>query len=296
MGSLAFDQDVDIISQKDSQYTKDNFPRNSYIKIGMPLDVAKYHKYQNPYYSKEDAVLYLGRFHREAKDPERWVKVVSKTGLKGIVIVPNKKNADSFQKLCDKYDFKDCEIHYDLTFDVKMQISARCKVCYIPSKTENFPFVIYENLNLMRVIGPSERQWANDFREEFPYFLLDGGINEAAETIKGEVEAYSDEVIQEQHEFLLAYNKHIADLWTEYLNRPPIHVNSKKSRPQIVVALEDRNTLPEAIKKIGRETLSFTELMTLYRNIDYDEGIQTRDGSFYGTTERVKTGINKFFG
>ncbi len=288
MDSLAFDENVDIISQKDSGYTRDNFPDNKYIKIGMPLDVAKYHKYQNPYYSKEDAVLYLGRFHQEAKDPERWVNVMSKTGLRGIVIVPNKKNADSFQKLCDKYDFKDVEIHHDLTFDVKMQMSARCKVCYIPSKTENFPFVIYENLNLMRVVGPEERPWAHDFKQEFDHFILDGGIDKAPETLKEAVRTYSNEVIKEQHKFLLDYNEQIKKDWTEYLNQPSIHVDSKKGQPQIIKALNEVNNLPDAIKSIGRETLSFTELMTLYRNIENEKVFHLKNQSFYGKINEMK--------
>jgi hypothetical protein len=275
---LAKDNAIDIVSQKNSRFVHKHFPDNKKDIIGMPLDVDKFHKFFNPT-EAEDSVLFLGRFNQKAKNMQGWVDTMAKTNLKGIIIVPSKKNADSFKKLLDASDFDNYELHYDLTFEEKMRISSKCKVCFIPSYTENFPFVAYENLNIMRVIA-LERVWSTEFNEILPDLEI-VSEEDAPEVLMEAVKNYKAEDIVNQYKNLVTYNGDIGEKWIEYFKKEPKYVEDKSKETQIIKGLKDFNTLPLALKGLGKEALEFSELTTLYRNLDWSEVIQTKEASFY---------------
>jgi len=276
---LAKDTQIDIITQKTNRFVEENFPNNQKLIIGLPLDVDKFHNFFNPD-EVQDSVLFLGRFNQTAKNMKGWVSTLAKTNLKGVIIVPTKKNADSFIALMEKLSFTNYEIHYDLSFEEKMKVSSKCKVCFIPSFIETFSFVAYENLSIMKVVA-IDREWSSEFKNSLSEMILTSE-EDAPKVLEETVKNWNKEDIIKQYNTLIKFNDEISISWSDYLlNKEHKYTDSPKRETQIINALIENNNLPSALKSLGKDSLEFTEISTLYRNIIWDDVIQTKEASSY---------------
>lgn len=266
---------VDIITQKKNNYITETFKTNSLV-IGMPLNVKKIFSYHHNNV-REDKILYLGRAYNGAKNIKGFIDVVSKTNYKACFIVPEAKDREKINEMCNDVNFNNFEVYCKLSEEEKYQISATCKVCYVSSITETFNYVVYENLNLMNVVV-DRHVWSEELKESLPDIYLTN-IENAVETLDLAISEFNYEKIVKQHEMLLAYNEEIKNKWCEYLLSTNLNTFSEKKETKHAKLLSEKHTLDSIFKY--EKKMDFTQFFTLYKNIDWKKIIQTKEITLY---------------
>ena len=267
-----------LISQRDM----DNIVMENKKKIGMLLDCEKFHSYQLPVEKKEDRVLYIGRMDKSSKNPELWFKTVAETGLSGLVIVPSAKNAKEAEELAGKYGITDCEVYHSISFDEKLKQSARCKCFFISSKHEMFGYTIYENLNLMPVVAPNV-YWANEVQRELPSVRIPKPGERPADLIMGAVRDYSEAGMEKQYGEVIRYRDETRAKWLEFLkNIPERRGKDSHKKVKNVELLETCKTLGNVLRAAKQKMFAFEELDIIYRCLNPQKIIQTREKTYYG--------------
>ena len=185
-----------------------------YYTLGMPLDVEFIHKFFDDS-KKEDACLYIGRWDIERKNNIQWVRAVRDAGVKGIAIFHSYKEAEECKRACEREGLSNVEVYSELTREQHLQISNRCKVFYISSNAETFSYTQYENLNLMTIISPRDKQWAKWTRKILP--TLSDKSN-PAQAILQAIKTYSKKRVEQQYQYLKNYNKAVRHQWADFFN------------------------------------------------------------------------------
>jgi len=267
---------IDVITQRKNSYVDKTFKTNHLI-IGMPLNIEEifsHHKNSK----KEDKVLYLGRSYDGAKNIRGFIDTIMKTEYSAVFIVPEVKDRDKINVMCEEVGFNNFEVYYGLSQAEKYKISSKCKVCYMPSFTENFPFVAYENLNLMCVVA-DRREWSEEIKETLKDIYL-ADIDNQQETIHLAMTDYTAKKIVNQHKFLLEYNDTLKKQWSEYLLTDNLNVeNSTNKDTKFAVLLNEKHTLQNIFQ--SEKKMDFTQFFALYKNIDWGKVVQTKEITLY---------------
>lgn len=278
---------IDILTQKKNAFVEKTFKTNTLI-IGMPLNVDEIYAYHEDK-EKEDKILYLGRAYDTAKNITGFIDVVKKTGYKACLIVPETKDKDKIISMCEKANLENFEVHCKLSQEEKYKVSSSCKVCYVPSFTETFAYVVYENLNLMCVVV-DKHEWSEELKETLPdIYLVDH--DDAHNVLELAMNEYSYEKIVKQHENLVSYNEDVKRKWAEYLLSPNLNDVFDKKETKHAMLLSEKKTLDKVFET--EKNVDFTQILTLYKNVDWSKINQTRYTTFYNLEKEKISDFDK---
>lgn len=273
-------------------------------KMGMLLNLPKISQYQRPASDKEDRVLYIGRYHKDAKNPDLWIKTLAQTGLGGVAILPEEIDAKRFnEKLSDHGIIDRVDVYHSLrTYNEKMQQVSRCKCVLCTSTFEMFPFSVYENLPLMSGVCV-DRPWSRLVNRELP-FLPVVPDKELTPTVIKTVKEYSDAGMVDLLDNITNYEHQQRQRWTNVLIGDLLHdfnrfKNGDKTTDTIRL-MEQYHEFQTVVSKTAwsKKGMGFEMLDVLYRHIDWNKVIHTLDRSFYGQVigcEGTTGGLGAFF-
>jgi glycosyltransferase involved in cell wall biosynthesis len=110
-------------------------------------------------------VLFIGRWEA-GKNPEAYIKAMSVCGLP-CKVMTNSTGAKKFAKAFAEAGITDYEIKEGITGQEKVDFIKGCKVFFMPSLRENYPFAFLECLGHMPCVVLDTQDWSDNFDSRY---------------------------------------------------------------------------------------------------------------------------------
>lgn len=117
-----------------------------------------------PYMGDRRGVLFIGRWE-EGKNPEAYIKVMKECGLP-CKVMTNANGAKKFEKAFKEAGITDYEIRIGIVGQEKVDFIKSCKVFFMPSLRENYPFAFMECLGHLSCVVLDTQDWSYNFADE----------------------------------------------------------------------------------------------------------------------------------
>jgi glycosyltransferase involved in cell wall biosynthesis len=105
--------------------------------------------------------LFIGRWE-EGKNPESYIKAMKEAKLP-CKVMTNSNGAKKFEKAFEEAGITDYEIKEGITGQEKVDFIKSCKVFFMPSLRENYPFAFLECLGHMPCVVLDTQDWSDNF-------------------------------------------------------------------------------------------------------------------------------------
>ena len=112
-------------------------------------------------------VLFIGRWE-EGKNPESYIKAMKEAKLP-CKVMTNSNGQVKFEKAFSEAGITDYEIKAGITGQEKVDFIKSCKVFFMPSLRENYPFAFLECLGHMPCVVLDKQDWSDNFNENLFY-------------------------------------------------------------------------------------------------------------------------------
>jgi hypothetical protein len=106
-------------------------------------------------------VLFIGRWE-EGKNPESYIKAMKEAKLP-CKVMTNSNGQKKFEKAFEEAGITDYEIKAGITGQEKVDFIKSCKVFFMPSLRENYPFAFLECLGHMPCVVLDKQDWSDNF-------------------------------------------------------------------------------------------------------------------------------------
>ena len=106
-------------------------------------------------------VLFIGRWE-EGKNPESYIKAMKEAKLP-CKVMTNSNGQKKFEKAFEEAGINDYEIKAGITGQEKVDFIKSCKVFFMPSLRENYPFAFLECLGHMPCVVLDKQDWSDNF-------------------------------------------------------------------------------------------------------------------------------------
>lgn len=145
-------------------------------------------------------VLFIGRWE-EGKNPESYIKAMKEAKLP-CKVMTNSNGQKKFEKAFNDAGITDYEIKAGITGQEKVDFIKSCKVFFMPSLRENYPFAFLECLGHMPCVVLDKQDWSDNFDENLFYKCKQDEVPEVLNKLYSEdshgaleyVKALDDEV------------------------------------------------------------------------------------------------------
>jgi len=117
-----------------------------------------------PYMGDRRGVLFIGRWE-EGKNPEAYVKVMKQCSLP-CKVMTNATGADKFEKAFKEAGITDYAIKIGIVGQEKVDFIKSCKVFFMPSLRENYPFAFMECLGHLSCVVLNSQDWSYNFADK----------------------------------------------------------------------------------------------------------------------------------
>jgi glycosyltransferase involved in cell wall biosynthesis len=155
-------------------------------------------------------VLFIGRWE-EGKNPEAYIKVMKECGLP-CKVMTNSNGKKKFEKAFSDAGITDYEIRAGITGQEKVDFIKGCKVFFMPSLRENYPFAFLECLGHMPCVVLDKQDWSENFNEKYFHKV---NIKDAVETI---VEIYDTKQSIEALDYVCELDDIVTQDWIKLLD------------------------------------------------------------------------------
>jgi glycosyltransferase involved in cell wall biosynthesis len=108
-------------------------------------------------------VLFIGRWE-EGKNPESYIRAMKEANLP-CKVMTNSNGAKKFEKAFSDAGITDYEIKAGITGQEKVDFIKSCKVFFMPSLRENYPFAFLECLGHMPCVVLDKQDWSDNFND-----------------------------------------------------------------------------------------------------------------------------------
>lgn len=110
---------------------------------------------------EKSGVLYIGTFS-PGKNPKAYISVMKKLGLP-CKIMTNSRGKLKFEKKFKELGITDYDIRVAITGKEKVDFIKSCKVFFMPSLFENYPYAFLECVGHMPVVVLDKQIWSDNF-------------------------------------------------------------------------------------------------------------------------------------
>lgn len=119
----------------------------------------------NPNYGTREGVLFIGRWE-DGKNPDAYIQAMKESKLPCRVMT-NSNGARKFEKAFNEHGITDYVIKAGIVGDEKVQFMQSCKVFFMPSLRENYPYAFMECLGHMPCLVLNKQTWSENFDSKY---------------------------------------------------------------------------------------------------------------------------------
>jgi len=247
-----------------------------------------------PNLGERSGVLFIGRWE-ERKNPEAYIKVMKKCGLP-CKVMTNSTGAKKFEKAFKESGITDYEIKIGIVGQEKVDFIKSCKVFFMPSLGENYPFAFSECLGHLSCVVLNNQDWSYNFADEHYTMTTLENAHEIIELVYQTTpeEYYSTGAI----DYVKSLDESTPKLWIDFLN----NFNPRQSKTN-AAKINEYETVKysEYIKDLNRTHLAREDFESVLSNrhkfkvIYTDKNTYlTKDTNFTPTEETA--GVSLFEG
>ena len=200
-------------------------------------------------------VLFIGRWE-ERKNPEAFIKVIKESGLPAKVMT-NSTGAKKFEARFEKEGITDYEIKIGVVGQEKVDFIKGCKVFFMPSLGENYPFAFSECLGHMPCVVLDKQTWSNNFDSKYFHKV---SLNDAASTIK---KVYDQEYSEDALKYVNQLETEVENGWVELLSS---FAGKKSTTNAAKINSFDTVTYADYIKGLDRTNLAREDIESVLAN------------------------------
>lgn len=209
---LEFD---DIIIGTQSQINIDELSKYGSSKCQLLRMPMSERGLLEPYFGPREGVLFIGRWE-DGKNPDAYIQAMAESKLPCRVMT-NSNGAKKFEKAFAENGITDYVIKAGIVGDEKVKFIQGCKVFYMPSLRENYPYAFMECLGHMPCIVLNKQTWSNNFDSRY-YHITD--TKNAANSLKllyntEPQEYYSTGAL----EYVKSLDGEVAQSWVDFVNK-----------------------------------------------------------------------------
>ena len=132
-----------------------------------------------PNMNEREGVLFIGRWE-EGKNPEAYIRAMKDCKLPARVMT-NKNGAKKFEKAFTEAGITNYVIKAGIVGQEKVDFIKSCKVFFMPSLRENYPFAFMECLGHMPCVVLNNQDWSDNFDSKYYHKTP---LAQAGETIR----------------------------------------------------------------------------------------------------------------
>jgi len=200
----------DIIIGTQSQKNIDELTKFGATNCHLLCMPMSERKLLESYTGTRKGVLFIGRWE-EGKNPDAYIRVMKESGLP-CKVMTNTNGAKKFEKAFADNDITDYEIKASITGQEKVDFIKGCKVFFMPSLRENYPFAFLECLGHMPCVVLDTQDWSDNFVSQY-YHKVD--IKNASELVKT---IYGGDQLVSALDYVKQLDDEVAKGWIQFLD------------------------------------------------------------------------------
>lgn len=139
---------------------------------------------------QREGVLFIGRWE-EGKNPEAYIRAMKDCKLPARVMT-NKNGAKKFEKAFAENGITDYVIKAGIVGQEKVDFIKSCKVFFMPSLRENYPFAFLECLGHMPCVVLDTQDWSDNFDGKYYYKTKLAQAGETISEVYNNTKSYYD--------------------------------------------------------------------------------------------------------
>jgi len=201
---------TDIIIGTQSQKNIDELTKHgakNCVLLPMPMSEREL---LTPSQGNKEGVLFIGRWEA-GKNPEAYIKAMKQCQLPCRVMT-NSNGAKKFEKAFAAAGITDYVIKAGITGQEKVDFIKSCKVFFMPSLRENYPFAFLECLGHMPCVVLDTQDWSDNFDS---CYYTKTTLQNAGAAIKS---VYNTVVNPKAIEYVNKLDNSVSLAWTTFLN------------------------------------------------------------------------------
>ena len=220
--------------------------------------------------TERSGVLFIGRWE-EGKNPESYIKAMQEAKLP-CKVMTNSNGAKKFEKAFVDAGITDYEIKAGITGQEKVDFIKGCKVFFMPSLRENYPFAFLECLAHMPCVVLDKQDWSDNFNENLFHKCKQDEVPEVLNKLYNEPETVVG----------LHYVKQLDDLvaegWIKFLDS---FVGKRSNNNAAKVNTYDTVCYRDYIKELNRTHLAREDFESVLSNrYKFIINVYTDDNSY----------------
>lgn len=169
-----------------------------------------------PNYEKREGVLFIGRWE-EGKNPEAYIKVMKESKLPCRVMT-NSNGAKKFEKAFSEAGITDYVIKAGIVGQEKVNFIKSCKVFFMPSLRENYPFAFLECLGHMPCVVLDKQDWSDNFNSKYFYIEELDKVSNLLSLIYNMVNTAKEYYNTGALEYVKSLDDEVAKGWIEFID------------------------------------------------------------------------------
>ena len=233
-------------------------------------------------------VLFIGRWE-SGKNPEAYIKAMTECGLP-CKVMTNSNGAKKFEKAFKDAGITDYEIRAGIVGEEKVDFIKGCKVFFMPSLRENYPFAFLECLGHMPCIVLDTQDWSDNFDSKYYYKV---STKEVSEAIKA---AYQTNQLPEALEYVKNLDSDTAEGWIRFIDD---FVGKRSNNNAAKINTHDTIRYRDYIKDLDRNHLAREDVESVlsnrhkFINVRYTDNdtYLSKDPKFVPDEDVVGTGL-----
>ena len=201
---------TDIIIGTQSQKNIDELTKHgakNCVLLPMPMSERGL---LDPSTGDKEGVLFIGRWE-EGKNPEAYIKAMKQCQLP-CKVMTNSNGAKKFEKAFAAAGITNYTINAGITGKEKVDFIKSCKVFFMPSLRENYPFAFLECVGHMPCVVLDTQDWSDNFERTYYHKV---SLNEAANTIKA---LYDSVQLPSALDYVKKLDSDVALYWIQFLD------------------------------------------------------------------------------
>ena len=245
----------DIIIGTQSQKNIDELTKFGATNCHLLCMPMSERKLLESYTGTRKGVLFIGRWE-EGKNPDAYIRVMKESGLP-CKVMTNSNGAKKFEKAFADNDITDYEIKASITGQEKVDFIKGCKVFFMPSLRENYPFAFLECLGHMPCVVLDTQDWSDNFDNRYFYKV---SLNEASDTINA---LYNTIQPTDALDYVNSLDDMVAKGWIKFLDN---FVSKKSNTNTAKVNTYEELCYRDYIKDLNRTHLAREDFESVLSN------------------------------
>jgi len=238
--------------------------------------------------NERSGVLFIGRWE-EGKNPESYIKAMKEAKLP-CKVMTNSNGAKKFEKAFIDAGITDYEIKAGITGQEKVDFIKGCKVFFMPSLRENYPFAFLECLAHMPCVVLDKQDWSDNFNENLFHKCKQDEVPEVLNKL------YNEPATVVGLKYVNQLDSLVAEGWVKFLDS---FVGKRSNNNAAKVNTYETVCYRDYIKELNRTHLAREDFESVLSNrykfitnvYTDDNSYLSKDPSFVPNEEPVGLGL-----